>query len=110
MINKALYSKYSSSQNYYFTKDINEILGDSRTSGVIKFKDFKHFDELEEYLKRFYMRKEYKNKIRMLSEYYKFHNDIPRMFMLPTSNVMNRFHDKKRRLEYIRVTRMLKEE
>ena len=46
----------------------------------------------------------------MLTEYYKFHRDIPRLFMLPTTKTMNKYHDKKRRVEYQRITRMLKEE
>ena len=110
MINKALYSKYSSSQNYYFTKDVNEILAGSRTPVVIKYKDSLTQDEEEEYLKRFYKGSEYDYKIRMLTEYYKFHKDIARMFMLPTTTTLNKYHDKKRRLEYIRVTKMLREE
>lgn len=110
MVNKALYSKYSSSQNYYYTKDINEILADSRTTAVIAFKDALHYDEEDEYLKRFYNYSEYDFKIKMLTEYYKFHNDIARVFMTPVSNVLNKFHDKKRRLEYIRVTKMLKDQ
>ena len=110
MVTKALYTKYSSSQNYYYTKDINEILSESRTASVILFKDSMHFDEQEEYLKRFYRYSEYDFKIRMLSEYYKFHNDVARLFMMPITNVVNKHHDKKRRLEYIRVTKLLKEE
>ena len=110
MINKALYSKYSSSQNYYYTKDINDLLTNSRTPVVIKYKDYLTVDEEEEFLKRFYKASEYGYKIRMLTEYYKFHRDISRLFMQPTTNVLNKYHDKKRRLEYIRVTKMLREE
>jgi len=110
MVIKALYTKYSSSQNYYYTKDINEIMAESRTAAVILFKDNTHFDEQEEYLKRFYRYAEYDFKIKMLSEYYKFHNDVARLFMMPITNVVNKHHDKKRRLEYLRVTKLLKDE
>ena len=61
------------------------------------------FDEQEEYLKRDYLYKEYPYKINLLTEYYKFHQDIPRLFMLPTTNVLNNYHDKKRRIEYFRI-------
>lgn len=44
---------------------------------------------------------EYANKIKRLTEYYKFHKDISRLFMLPTTNILNKFHDKKRRIYYI---------
>lgn len=46
----------------------------------------------------------------MLTEYYKFHKDIPRLFMLPTTHTLNKYHDKKRRLDYIRITKMLQDE
>jgi hypothetical protein len=110
MINRALFSKYSASQNYYYTKDVNDITSNQRTGAVILFKDYQTLDEEDEFLKRFYRMQEYSGKITMLSEYYKFHVDIPRLFMLPTTHTLNKFHDKKRRIEYIRITKMLKEE
>ena len=110
MIIRALYSKYASSQNYYYTKDLNEIIANAKSSVVIIYKDNVTYDEEEEYLKRFYRINEYDYKIKMLSEYYKFHRDIARIFMLPTSLILNKYHDRKRRLEYIRITKMLKEE
>ena len=41
----------------------------------------------------------------MLTEYYKYHRDISRLFMMPTSNTLNKFHDKKRRLDYLKITK-----
>ena len=46
----------------------------------------------------------------MLTEYYKFHRDIARLFMLPQTKTLNKFHDKKRHIEYLKITKMLKEE
>jgi hypothetical protein len=46
----------------------------------------------------------------MLGEYYKYHNDIPRMFMLPAIVPLNWFHDRKRRLEYFRIAKMIDDE
>ncbi len=45
----------------------------------------------------------------MLCEYYKFHKDIPRLFMLPSITTLNKYHDKKRRIEYVRITKLLNE-
>ena len=59
---------------------------------------------------RYYRLDEYGFKIGMLTEYYKYHQDIPRLFMMPTTNIINKYHDKKRRIEYIRITRLIKEE
>lgn len=43
-------------------------------------------------------------------EYYKFHKDIPRLFMLPETVVLNAFHDKKRRYDYYRIAQLIEEE
>ena len=45
----------------------------------------------------------------LLVEYYKYHKDISRLYMLPTTLTLNHFHDNKRRLEYIRITKMIKQ-
>ncbi len=108
MMTKALFFKYSSSQNYYYTKDINDIMADARTPAVIKYKDFTTLDEEDEFLKRYYKFNEYDYKIGLLVEYYKYHKDIARMFMLPTTDTLHTYHDKRRKLEYIRITSMLK--
>jgi len=44
---------------------------------------------------------EYPEKIEMLSEYYKFHDDVPRLFMAPLAEVIHNFYDIKRRIKYI---------
>jgi hypothetical protein len=54
-----------------------------------------------------YLLPEYKGKIELLSEFYKFHSDIPRIFMLPIAEVIHNYYDKQRRLNYIKVTRLL---
>lgn len=106
-MNKALYSKYSSSQNYYFSKDINDILAGVSTPNTIRFRDNEALDTIEEYFKRFYKVNEYSFKISALTEYYKYHKDVARLFMLPVSMTMNRYHDKKRRIEYVKIKKML---
>ena len=106
----SLYEKYSSSQNYYYTKDINDICYDKITSNAIVFKDVLCLLDVDEFLKRFYVEDEYLYKIKLLIEYYKFHTDIPRLFMLPSSHTMNKYHDKRRKIEYNRITKLLKDE
>lgn len=111
MIVKALYSKFASSQNYYYTRDINDILANNRAHAVILHKDLAaYLEEDEEYLKRYYQINENPFKMKLLVEYYKFHRDIPRIFMVPTCDILNRYHDKRRRIEYIRIKKMLKEQ
>ena len=42
-----------------------------------------------------------------MTEYYKYHKDIPRLFMDVICNLIHKFHDKKRRIEYCRIKRHL---
>ena len=42
-----------------------------------------------------------------MTEYYKFHEDVPRIYMEPMSSTVHMYYDFKRRLTYIRVTKML---
>lgn len=43
-------------------------------------------------------------------EYYKYHKDIPRLFMLPETYMLNSYHDNKRKHEYFRIAQLIEEE
>ncbi|CAD8187916.1 unnamed protein product [Paramecium octaurelia] len=109
-INSKLFNKYCQSQNYYFTRDINEILNEATTKSTVRFKDWNYYDEQDEYLKRVYHLSEYPVKIQLLTEYYKFHHDIARMFQEPVSTILNKYYDKKRKIEYYRIAKIIDQE
>ncbi|KAM3129849.1 hypothetical protein pb186bvf_018059 [Paramecium bursaria] len=104
MVTRALYVKYAASQNYYYQKDINLILQGTRSRANTLFKEWSIDGE---YYKRFYAYHEWKSKCQMLTEYYKYHKDIPRNFMQPVTKILAKYHDKRRRIDYIRITKML---
>lgn len=104
------YHKYSASQDYYFSNHVNCILSDAATPPVIRFQDIATTLDEDEYLKRFYRLEEYPNKIGLLSEYYKFHRDIARIFTQPVSHILNKYHDAKRKLDYQKIKQILAEE
>ena len=109
MINRALYIKYAHSQNYYYIKEMTEIMeGGNSKLKIITFKDDLVYQESEEYFSEYKL--DSKNNLRFLGEYYKYHRDVPRLFYLPESKISNKFYDLKRRIEYYRIKRMLKEE
>lgn len=110
MLNKALYLKYSSSQNYYYTKDINDIVENEKKHHVVQFKYLVNYENEEENLTRYYNSSEFGYKLNYLTEYYKYHKEVPRLFMLPISHTMNNFHDKKRRIEYFKIKKMLNQQ
>ena len=105
-----LYEKYSSSHDYYYSNFVNGILNDQLTPGVIEWQDIITMIDIDEYLKRFYELSEYDYKIELLSEYYKFHKDIPRLFLVRVAKIMNKYHDKKRKLDYFQIKKLLIEE
>jgi hypothetical protein len=107
-LNSKLYQKYSSSQIYYYKKDINSIVNKQRVPAVIKWKDEKDYLVNDEVMKRFYYREEYKGKFGQLTEYYKFHREIPRVFSKAEYDMYFDYHDRKRKVEFVRITNMLK--
>lgn len=110
MLNKALYLKYSSSQNYYYTKDINDFVENEKKPHVIHFKFQVNYENEDETLTRYYNSSEFDYKLNYLTEYYKYHKEVPRLFMIPLCHIMNNFHDRKRRIEYFKIKKMLNEQ
>lgn len=102
-----LYRRYASSQNHYFTRDINEFIHSVNTPCVVTFYERLALAESEELLRRVYFRHEQRCRVQNLTEYYKFHIEIPRLFLLPVAEIINKHHDRKRRLNYLRVTKMI---
>ena len=64
-------------------------------------------DEGEDFLKRFYLYREYEKKLALLAEYYKYHYDMPRIFIKTIYKVVFKYHDKIRRLEYYKITTLM---
>ena len=57
--------------------------------------------------KSYYNKQELPFKIKTLSEYYKYHKDVPRAFAKPLCSIVYFYFDLKRRMTYIQVTKML---
>ena len=53
-LSRVMYEKYSESQDYYFSRDINDILTGALTPPVIHWEDTETLLEEDEYLKREY--------------------------------------------------------
>ena len=109
-IHKYLYNRYSSSQNYYYTKTVNNILTNTNNPKVIKYNDHLDFAENRSNFLKIYQNPEITQKILYLTEYYKFHNDLPRNFMMPVSSVLHHYYDKKRKINFIKIKKLLDED
>lgn len=107
-LNTFLYEKYSSSQSYFYTRAINQITTEARTPVVFLYNEMVAMLRPEQFGKRFYTRLDAGAKLELLAEYYKYHEDVPRLFMQGLAAAIHNFYDKKRRINYIRITKMLK--
>lgn len=45
-----------------------------------------------------------------MSEYYKYHNEVPRMFFLPLSDLMAKYFDKVRSINYKKIKKIIQKE
>lgn len=106
-INNFFSYKYASSENYYHSKDVNDIQSNTRCKSNYIFKEIKSFDKKEEFLRRFYNSEEYASRIEILTSYYQYHSEVPRMFMKGMCDVVHNFYDKKRKLNYKMVCKIL---
>lgn len=59
-------------------------------------------------MKRTYNYQEITNKLKSFQEYYKFHNDVPRVIELGVEKIMEKYYDKKRKLDYKKIKKVLK--
>jgi hypothetical protein len=71
MVTKALFVKYAASQNYFYSKEVGDILRKLRNKQAIRFKDLKCYDEEEEYLRRVYTHVESLEKLKNSGDYYR---------------------------------------
>jgi hypothetical protein len=46
----------------------------------------------------------------MLSEYYKFHRDVPRLFELDVFKILGKYYDRLRHFDYKKIKMVLKDE
>ena len=107
-MNSKLYQKYSSSQNYYYIKEVNDILSDARTQSVLVYKQMADVDVEGVHVRKFVDSNNYMRKMRGLVDYYRFHKEIPRIFAKNVYDLYFDHHDKKRKVEYVIITRGLK--
>ena len=56
--------------------------------------DYYHYSDDTEYLKELIKLDETKSMMKLITEYYKYHGDIPRLFIKPFERVVTKFYDK----------------
>lgn len=97
---KLLYEKYSSTQTYFYTNKINEIIKEKHTAVNIFYEDVEYLLDLEENLKRWYLQREFEGKMFTFKEYYFYHQDCPRIFLKGIEEPYAKWQDRRRDLVY----------
>lgn len=90
-----------------FRRNISIILRKVRSPVCLQFIDLDSLSQTEECLKRVYAAPELAEKLKMLTDYYKFHEDVPKIFMKSASAIVHTHYDRTRKLNYARVMKML---
>lgn len=81
--------KYLTSREYYNIKIINDIIYNENTNIVSVFKDYLIFDDVSEFLKRFYNRSEGKQRLPKMYQFYEQYSKVfPNYVVLPENKYM----------------------
>ena len=103
VLNQGLYHKYTSSQDYFYTRDINSLLLKKKKPFCIKYNDDLTFDECKERLKAFFKKKDALSLMNEIKHFYSKFQNFPRNFHPHFHAIINSNIRKHRRLEYIQV-------
>jgi len=89
-INQSMFKKYSSSQNYYYTKNINEILYSIPSHAFSFYRDFMIYDKDTEYFSHFYQKGELKGHYINSIQANKDLEYCPNFYMKPISQILKK--------------------
>jgi hypothetical protein len=70
VVQGALYRRYCSSLNYFYTKNVNKILRKERSAEYVQYKDMKYEKNEEENLIKYVPKKKFKHKFEQLWKYH----------------------------------------
>lgn len=103
VLNQGLYYKYTSSQDFFYTKDLTSILEKKRQPVSIKYYDDIIYDEDKEHLKVLFKLKDSRTLMNEIKEFYSQFYLFPRNFQKPFFRIMNTNIARHRRIEYVKV-------
>jgi hypothetical protein len=105
-----IHAKYAISSRIHYLRPIDSILGGTRDHLNIEFRFLEDFSTQKELLRRMYKRRESRDKISALCEYFKYHYEIPRIFAETFIHIIDGFHDRRRHQIYQRVKQLIGKE
>lgn len=104
--NRLLKDKYQD-EMYCICSPVVNIIDKVISPAYLKFVQTSQFEKSSEALARFYPASGQPAKIEELTTFYKFHQEVPRLFMKDKCLIIHQYYDSKRRINYERIRRML---
>jgi hypothetical protein len=83
------------------------MLANNPNHDVISFQDLVLYQDKEEYLKDCYSFHQSQRKINQLIEYYKYHYDVPRIYIKAIEPIIEDFHNKYKEIKYNQIKHIL---
>ena len=104
--NRLLKEKYQD-EMYCICSPVVNIIDKVASPGYLKYVENCQFDKKSESLAKLYPTATQLAKIKELTTFYKFHQEVPRLFMKGKCLVIHQYYNAKRRINYERIRRML---
>ena len=99
VITKNLNKKYLTSRDYYNSKVITDIIYNENTNLVSVFKDYLIYDDISEFLKRYYYMDEFPTRLPKIYEFYeKYSKVFPNYVNIPENKYMFKNIERKQKL------------
>lgn len=83
---------------------MNQIIEKVRSISLLDYQNLVHYLEDKTQVTKFINSDKQDYHLRRVAEYYKYHDDVPRIFMMPIAKVIHKYYDKTRRIKYIMIT------
>ncbi|CAD8201852.1 unnamed protein product [Paramecium octaurelia] len=99
-MNLSLYYKHGQSQNYFFSRPINQIIKKEKHTVYMKVEDYKILDTEEEYLRQYYYMPNCHLQLKQLIQYYKFSIDHPILYFLELKAIILKYISSRSQVEY----------
>ena len=105
-VNLGLVERYRL-QMHAVCSPVMDLVERAKSPTHIKFAEECCFAKREEALESYYPGRVHAAKLQELTTFYKFHQEVPRLFMAGKCGIIHQFYDCQRRMNYERVKRML---
>lgn len=110
VLNQGLFHKFTASQDFFYTRDLNAIISKRKKPMYIRYCDDNFWDDDREHFKFYYKKEDALLLMDELKSFYSQFKDYARSFEQPFFKIVNEYIRKQRKFEYIKVFKPSPEE